>query len=291
MIIVKISGGLGNQLFQYGFGKYLAQRLNTKVFYDFQTIKNYHHFTQREIGLTSYKCQLEIASKDEINKMKFFTHGILERIERKIVKKYPILFSKYFVEQASHIITDSKYLRDNCYYDGYWQSYKYLAPIINILHNEIRLKPAYVEQKIDLINEIENSQSVSIHIRRGDYITIKQNFDRFGVCSKNYYEEAIKHLEENLTNPVFYIFSDDLDWAKENFVGSQYIFISDNNPAEDLYLMSNCKHNIIANSTFSWWSAWLNQNPEKIVIAPKQWYKGKLNETIKDLIPSEWIRI
>lgn len=291
MIIVKISGGLGNQLFQYAFGKYIASQLNTKVLYDIQTIKNFNHFTPRSIGLTFFECQIEIASKNEIKKMKLFTHGFMERIERKIAKSYPFLFSKYFVEQSSHTITNSRYLRDNCYYDGYWQSYKYLEPLISVLRNEIRLKPASQEQKTDLINEIENSQSVSIHIRRGDYITIKKNYNLFGICSKKYYTDAIQYIEGKINNPIFYIFSDDLSWAKENFNGSQYIFVKGNIPAEDLYLMSRCKYNIIANSSFSWWGAWLNTNSDKLVIAPAQWYNPKLKITTNNLIPETWIQI
>jgi hypothetical protein len=288
---VKITGGLGNQLFQYSFGKHLAQKLNTKVLFDIQTNKSFKDFTPRKIELTFFECQIEIVSKKDKKKMKFFSYGIMERIERTIAKKYPHYFKTYFVEQATHEILNSNQLKDNCYFDGYWQSYKYLVPIESILHNELKLKYPLQLKMNDFLNEITNSQSVSIHIRRSDYITIKQNFDRFGICSKKYYENAILYIKKYFADPIFYIFSDDLDWVKENFIGSQYIFITDNKPAEDLYLMSKCKHNIIANSTFSWWGAWLNQNPEKIVIAPKQWYKGKLNETLKDLIPPEWIRI
>lgn len=291
MVIVKISGGLGNQLFQYCFGQYLAKRLNTKVLYDIQTTKNINDFTIRAIGLTYFECQLEIALKKEIKKMKFFTGGILERLERKIAQKCPHFLKPYFVEQATHEILNSNQLKDNCYYDGYWQSYKYLVPIESIIHHEVKLKYPLQVKINDFLNEIINSQSVSIHIRRSDYITIKQNFDRFGICGKKYYENAILYIKKYFADPIFYIFSDDLDWARENFVGSQYIFVSGNNPAEDLYLMSNCKHNIIANSTFSWWGAWLNPNKEKIVIAPKKWYNDKLNNSTIELIPETWIRM
>lgn len=291
MIIVKISGGLGNQLFQYYFGQYLSQKLNTKVLYDIQTIKSISNFTPRALDLSLLNFPLEIASKKDKRKINCFTSGVLDRIARKIAKKTPFLFNKYFVESSLHGTIHYNKLKDNCYYDGYWQSYKYLDPAKTIFLNANNLITSLTEGKTTLINQILNYPSISIHIRRGDYITVQKNFEYFGVCNKKYYEEAILYIIEKVNNPIFYMFTDDLDWAKENFIGSQYIFITGNNPVEDLYLMSKCKHNIIANSTFSWWGAWLNLNKDKIVIAPKKWYKGKLNSVTTDLIPSSWIQL
>jgi hypothetical protein len=291
MVIVKIWGGLGNQLFQYNFGKYLASQLSTKVLYDIQIINNHRGFTPRDLNITLINIQLEIASKEDINKMKDCTNGFLSRIERKLAQKFPHLFSSFQVESTPHNIIDSHNLKDNCYYDGYWQNYQYLMTMELIFQNEFSLKSPLSENLKESVEKIKSSQSISIHIRRGDYISIKKNYKFYGVCSKIYYENAIQFITRNLFKPTFYIFSDDLSWAKENFIGHQYNFITGNQPAEDLYLMSLCKHNIIANSTFSWWGAWLNQNAEKIVIAPKQWYNGELNKNTVDLIPSSWIRM
>ena len=136
-----------------------------------------------------------------------------------------------------------------------------------------------------------NSLSISIHIRRGDYLSNTKNSKLYSVCDLKYYKNATEHFTKTYPNPVFYVFSDDIDWAKTNFTGGQFIFISGNRPSEDMYLMSRCRHNIIANSTFSWGAAWLNQNRGKIVIAPINWYRGKLNEYSRNLVPENWIRI
>lgn len=292
MIIVKISGGLGNQLFQYAFGRYLACQLNTFVEYDIQTIQNAKNFTKRSLGILDFNIQIDIASKKNIGKLKYFTQGIFVRIERKLSQKLPILFKSYFVESGLHSEIDKMYIKDNCYYDGYWQSFRYLETNRNLLIEQISISKISEEDKLLLINnQINNSPSISIHIRRGDYISIKKNSDIFHVCSMAYYDKAIAYFKDRYINPKFHVFTDDIEWAKMNFVGNQFNFVVGNEPAEDMILMSRCKHNIIANSTFSWWGAWLNTNEQKIVIAPKQWYIGDLNKLTVNLIPDTWIRI
>lgn len=138
-----------------------------------------------------------------------------------------------------------------------------------------------------------------MHIRRGDYL-LKANQQLFAECSLQYYIASIQEVLTRVENPVFYVFSNDVNWVKDNLVkvfdkGTEFVFVDNSaltkSPVADLYLMSLCKSNIIANSTFSWWGAWFNNNPHKIVIAPKNWYNGALNETTKDLIPAEWIRL
>jgi hypothetical protein len=186
-----------------------------------------------------------------------------------------------------------KNIRDDCYYDGYWQSEKYFKPVENELRNELKLILNLNCENAKLLDDISNSESVSMHIRRGDYITVKNNFRRFAICSLEYYKQCMDLFVNKLNNPIFYVFSADVDWAKDNFKGDQFRFIVYNLdcPDIDLFLMSRCKNNIIANSSFSWWGAWLNQNNEKIVIAPKNWYNGKINDSAIDLIPETWIRI
>jgi len=185
-----------------------------------------------------------------------------------------------------------KYFKDNCYYDGYWQMYKYINGIEKSILREINLNNLLSRTNVDLLHEIQNCESVSIHIRRGDYLSVKSNSNLFYSCDRKYFEQAINIIRKYNSESRFYIFSDDINWAKANIVAHDCFYVSGNNALVDLYLMSHCKHNIIANSTFSWWGAWLNENRNKIVIAPKQWYKGtKLNETTKNLIPDEWKRI
>ena len=179
----------------------------------------------------------------------------------------------------------------NSYYDGYWQCYEYIDDVKDVLLNEIKIPTDFYSKHNDILNEFNTSNSVAIHIRRDDYINIKANEELFEVCDMNYYEQAMQIIEKKINAPKYLIFTQDKDWAKENFKGKNFEFVEENSAIEDMLLMSMCKHNIIANSTFSWWSAWLNQNPDKIVVAPKKWYKGKRNLTTKSLIPENWHRI
>jgi hypothetical protein len=143
------------------------------------------------------------------------------------------------------------------------------------------------------IKKIENNNSVSIHVRRGDFFKNKKRIQRYGnICTNSYYKKAINIIKHKINDPIFLVFSDDIDWAKQNFTGSNFIFVDWNkgkSSYRDMHLMSLCKHNIIANSTFSWWGSWLNNNENKVVISP-----SKMNNKHKDfsqLFPEKWVRI
>jgi len=293
MIIIKLTGGLGNQLFQYAFGRYLSMRFNTELKIDAQTKGNSHSFTNRSIGIYNFSINAKLATQTEIKQFKYFSKGVFERLERKILQKVPIINKKYLV-QSSHVFDfNMKYIRDNCYYDGYWQSEKYFKPIESMIREEFDYKRILCDENSELLKDILKRESISIHIRRGDYLSIKTNSELFSICSMEYYIKAIDYFLDICKNPYFYIFSDDIDWAMSNFKGEQFRIIDNNlnNPEIDLFLMSKCKHNVIANSSFSWWGAWLNANPSKVVIAPKKWYNGELNDESTDLIPSEWMKM
>lgn len=289
MIIVKISGGLGNQLFQYAFGRYVSESLQVEVKYDLQTNLKIRDFTIRDCGLADLNLPFDQASTAEIERFRFFYSGFLSRLERKVNQFIPFNIH-LIIEKGQHLVLPVGKLKDNCYYDGYWQSYKYLTELRNELISqvgEIQLGIKAVEWK----KMIQTSISISIHIRRGDYISIKKNTDIFQVCGIDYYLSAINYIKGKITNPHFFIFSDDLAWAKENFQGVQFTFVEGNKPHEDMYLMSLCQHNIIANSTFSWWGAWLNSNYGQLVVAPKHWYVEQLNINIDNFILDKWIRL
>ena len=285
MVIVKISGGLGNQLFQYAFGVYIANTLNVVVKYDIQTKLSIRDFTVRNFGLESL--ELDIATQEEINKNRIFSVGFLSRIERKLVLLFPLSNRNYLIERGIHKFMDYCYLNDNCYYDGYWQCLQYASLINkNSLFNTLFFNP-----NESIINQIQNLESISIHIRRGDYISIKKNKEIYHICEIDYYTSAIDYISSKCIRPMFFIFSDDIEWAKKNFSSANYMFVNGNEPLMDLYLMSLCKHNIIANSTFSWWAAWFNTYSNKIVTAPAKWYKGNLNDNMNEFIPKAWIRL
>ena len=187
------------------------------------------------------------------------------------------------------------HIRENSYHVGYFQSFKYFEGIESILKETFTIKSEkseYFLTNSKLINSFENS--ISIHIRRGDY-TLDRNIDYIGLCSLSYYYNALNFLKEGLNTYEVFIFSDDLIWVKENFKGTNFNYLSNpnsNSSYEDLKLMSLCKNNIISNSTFSWWAAWLNSDENKKIIAPKTWFKNQsLNNQYSDIIPEDWIKI
>lgn len=289
MVIIKITGGLGNQLFQYSFGKYIEKSLDGNVKYDTQTNLQANNFTKRTLDLKKFKVNLPIASDQEIKTFLKFRTGFFWRLERKFNQILGKLNSKYLVQKNAHC---SKLpTKDNAYYDGYWQCYEYLDDVRDLILEQIKAPESFYEKHQNLLNQMQNSDSVAIHVRRDDYINIKVNASLFEVCDVDYYNEAVNTISKNLNNPQFFIFSQDEEWVEDNFAGDNFQYIKGNSTIDDLLLMSHCKHNIIANSTFSWWSAWLNNNSDKNIIAPKKWYKGKRNIETKNLIPKNWLRI
>jgi hypothetical protein len=175
--------------------------------------------------------------------------------------------------------------------DGYWQTENYLIDIKDTILNDFQLKLPLRNELKEIALKISDSNSVSIHIRRGDYAQDKKTNAHHGTCSLEYYQEAIKLITEKIQNPIFYIFSDDIEWVKENLkINYPKYHVEGNKGFEDMELMKNCKHNIIANSSFSWWAAWLNTNKEKIIIAPKNWLNNPKFDT-SDVVPNSWIKI
>lgn len=286
MKIIAIKGGLGNQLFQYAFGRYLSVKTGDVVRID-NGISCHKQDTYRKYTLDKFNITLNLATLGEIKKNKYYFQ-IIRRIWHGIKSR---------IFKIHNLGWDEKILTSKIkYFDGYWQSYKYLDPIRDILLKEITLKNPLTEGNLvwkGIINKAENS--VSLHVRRGDYVQNPKTNAYHGTCDMEYYKKALEKVAQilNSKNIEIFVFSDDIEWARHNLkFPYQTYFIS--NPAaldyEEMYLMSLCKHNIIANSTFSWWGAWLNQNPSKIVIGPKQWLKNKTADEL-DILPKEWIRI
>lgn len=271
--VVKFKGGLGNQMFQYAFYLALKKRhpLTLFLFDNEYTLCCHHGITlESAFGITLAK------------RNKWF---------RRLRQHFPIVIRKaHRVEQKSSLQYNEKYLSESwlvAWYEGYWQSEKYF----NLVANKVRETFCFCE---DLMNKhtlhmakmLRNGNYVSIHIRRGDYLNLA---DYFGLCDIAYYKKAIDHFKQFLSNPIFVIFSDDIQWAKDIFQYDEVIFVDWNKGKDswqDMYLMSCCKHNIVANSSFSWWGAWLNTNKDKIVVAPHRWFRYSPNY---DIIPEQWI--
>ncbi len=292
MIITKLKGGLGNQMFQYAAGRVLAVTNKQPLLLD---VNNYQedplmtNKSPRSLSLLKFNLEpnTQIATNKQIIYVKY-PLGLISRVYRYLDKK---LFRNFYVDAHMKML---KQKEENVYLEGYFQSEKNFLGIREQLLKEFTLKNELLSSEVvSLYQEIEHSNSISIHIRRGDYAEDSSTNKYHGLCSPAYYQRAIDYISKEVSSPIFYIFSDSETWAKENLnfpAGS--VFVSDHgfSAEQDLCLMSKCKHNIIANSSFSWWGAWLNSNENKIVIAPKNWLR-KGDGPHKNIIPESWIRL
>lgn len=300
MIIVRLEGGLGNQMFQYALGRHLSLINKTELKFDLSGLdkKNYAPgMVQRELRLTVFDTLINIASEQEIRDV--VTSGIskVENLIYKIQRRSTIpYFRKNELFENTWFKFDKNMLRagKNVHLTGYWQSFHYFKAIREVLLNEFTFKEYPNQHHYPFSKSIHEQNSVSLHIRRGDYINNSDTLKLHGICSTDYYQAAVKEISRRIKKPVFYIFSDDINWVKENFsIDYPCIYVSETEQQKDyfdMHLMSTCKHNIIANSSFSWWGAWLNRNPYKIVLAPKKWMADHGINT-NDLVPENWIRL
>lgn len=287
MIITKISGALGNQMFQYAAGRAVALKNKTELKLDISSYPDLRY--GRLFSLNFFKINATIATKEEIKK--------LRPSENFITKKSPKLtrlfssFAKSYVNEiySKGIIPDEK---GDLYLEGYWQNENYFSDFSGQIRRDFELKLPPGKEESDILKRINISNSVGVHVRRGDYV--KRGID---VCGVKYYQRAVAYLIKNVEDPKFFVFSEypeDLDWARNNlklqncvYVHRKSLGIDKTKDFEDLRLMSSCKHNIIANSSYSWWGAWLNKNPNKIIVAPDPWFSDLKNS----IVPKQWLKI
>lgn len=290
MIITKLSGGLGNQMFQYAVGRAVAERNKTNLKIDLSGYEHQVGITPRQYELFLFNIQEDFSTSQENKKIKGLEfNSLVKRVLNKLHIK--LGGSNYVVEKHHNFDPAILKLEDNVYLEGYWQTEKYFSDIADIIRSEFTLKDRYNNLNSEILNKIDSYNSVSMHIRRGDYVSNQETSEYHGICSLEYYQKAISLIAKKSPNPVVFIFSDDLKWCEENLkIDWPIVFVEGNKGYEDLIMMSRCKHNIIANSSFSWWGAWLNNNPNKIVIAPGQWFADKSINTI-DVVPEYWIKI
>lgn len=281
MIIVQLRGGLGNQLFQYALGRHLAFLNQAELKLDVSLFNEVNSWTYRTYSLNDFNIKATLATKNEINRLRGHWGGFV-----------PFLGpQKSIVEPHFHFYAPVLSFKDAVYLDGYWQSEKYFIDIADVIREDLTPKVSGSDTYEILKESITQCNAVSVHIRRGDYVTNSTANRYFKPCEVKYYQQAIQYLVKYISNPVFFVFSDDILWAKANFkIDFPTHFVEGNSAQEDLWLMASCGYQIIANSTFSWWGAWLNQQPDKIVIAPQTWFSTKRFDT-KDLLPESWIQI
>jgi hypothetical protein len=275
MIVVRISSGLGNQMFQYALCRVFMEK-GIQVKADTSSFEKKNERRRYELDKI-FGIKMPVASAAE--------KGMMNAISKVAYKVSGIPYKEQHTEFGMY--NKSIPEKKNGYINGYWQSEKYFWHIREKIRQAFQFPPAVDEQNIRLLEQIRLSNAVSMHVRRTDYI----NGLNWGL-QPGYYHNAIELLKSRVDNPQFFIFSDDIPWARQNFKGDNFFFVDFNsgeNSFRDMQLMSACDHHIIANSTFSWWGAWLNPSPGKIVVAPDVWLPH-INGT-RDIIPAGWIQL
>ena len=287
MIYTAIHGGLGNQMFQYAIARSLSFYYKVPFKLDLVKMENYN---LREFSLDLLNVSANVANRSEVKKYhnSKYKDYLLRQLYRKNIKLTNKIFEKNEFQYNEIIFENS-----DVYLDGYWQSYKYFENIRDILLEEFSLKSDFNLNNQSVLKNIKASNSISIHIRRGDYLLNNTNRNLYCVYGIKYYFDAIAFLSKKIDNAHFFIFSDDLDWARKEIIIPNATFVDANckeNFENDMFLMSKCKHNIIANSSFSWWGAYLGSGTGKVIVPP-QWFGPKGPQDIQDLIPEKWMKI
>lgn len=284
MIIVELKGGLGNQMFQYALGRHLAIKNKTSLVLDASGYKR-DNLREYKLGVLNISARLANTLETKV----FKRANKYQKTLNKLGLNY-----RYVVEKERYFNKSLLKLRGNIYLNGYWQSEKYFKDIGDMIRQDLTLKPLLRGKNKTIAKRMDECDSIGLHVRRGDYVSDPKTSKILVTCQPKYYYRAVKYITKKVRKPVFFIFSDEIGWAKKNLKFSYPTIYIDNNGSdkdyEDLRLMTICKHNIISNSTFSWWAAWLNTNKDKIVIAPKNWFEDVSINT-KDLIPKSWTRI
>lgn len=292
MIISQIIGGLGNQMFQYAAGRSLSLQRGQPLHLDIAGFIDHELHQGFELQRV-LDCPVEIASKTEIcNILGWQSPAPIRRLAAlpgmAIFRPKELLVEPHF-----HYWPEIGQASQNCYLVGYWQSEKYFSAVAPVIRADFTFRNPLAERNAELAEQIGSVTAVSLHVRRGDYAHHPKTLAMHGLCSLDYYSAAIRHISRSLARPYFFIFSDDVLWVKDNLqIDFPCQYVTHNQGAasyNDMHLMSLCKHHIIANSSFSWWAAWLNPDPDKIVIAPKKWFATSLNTS--DLLPTSWVTL
>lgn len=292
MITVRLHGGMGNQMFQYAVGRALAIKNNTKLELDIEYLEDRSwrpKFLQKKFVFREYDLIIFNIKVDGIRK-KSKIH-FLRKYFIAIDLFYRRIFKPRGTEKSFGFDPNILYLSGNIYLDGKFQSYKYFENIQDVIKKDFTLKNSLPENIEKLKQEILNINSLCVHVRRGDFVGNKLH----EVVDNDYYNNAIRQIERREKIDKIYVFSDDIIWCKENLKFNHNTqFVEDEFRGEKsighFSLMVACKHFIIPNSTFSWWAAWLSDSPQKVVIAPKNWFKDTSMD-YSDIYPPDWIRM
>jgi len=293
MLLSNIIGGLGNQMFQYAVGRACSIRTGMELRLATDMFEGYTLHQGFELKRV-FDVPASVASAEDIRSVLGWKRSVpLRRIIGRL--NWNILSGpKFVVEGAARTRELCDGGQRSFYLQGYWQSERYFRDCEREIRADFTFGRQLSSKNSERLDAIRSSQSVSIHVRGADYLSNAKNRSIYAKCGTQYYTAAIRHMRERLPAARFFVFSDDRAWVQEVLQQEcpEMEIITDNKGPEsyvDMQLMSACKNHVIANSTFSWWAAWLNDNPDKIVIAPARWYEGGLDEA--ELVPEQWMRL
>lgn len=281
MVISRITSGLGNQLFQYACGRALSLRHGVPLKLDLQ---NFQDFKNRRYALDVFALEATEAAPEEVRE--FLKNDTLwqrlrtPRAKRRVRRETGLGFDETILRAGPDV-----------YLSGYWQSPRYFEDVETELRRELVWRKPPRPSTQDFLEKISATKAVAIHVRRGDYVSNPGYAKRFGALPLAYYERALRHLAERETDLHAVIFSDEPVWVKVNFPRLIPFTVAEGNEAtEDLRVMTACRRHVIANSTFSWWGAWLAPFPDKTVLAPARFFNDPILPD-RDLVPEEWVRV
>jgi Glycosyl transferase family 11 len=293
MILIRLMGGLGNQLFQYAAGRALALRNRAPLKLDLTLLEDRNggeHAVFRNFELGAFLIEAEFATTDEIRYFNPTPKTLFGRIGHRLKKSF--LPNRVYLEQGRTFDPTIPELPAPMCIVGSLQSERYFAPISRQLREELTFRDTLCDTARPIATAIDAGESVAVHVRRGDYVSNPHYCALLGAVEPDYYKSAFTFIESRLTNPHYFIFSDDISWCRQHFMSDHSLTFVDAEATggaaiQDLMLMSSCRHFIIPNSTFGWWGAWLGKDPDKLVIAPRKWSKsGQLDSS--DRIPESW---
>lgn len=286
MVISVLAGGLGNQLFQYAFGFSVAHQLNTVLRLERHLLENQPLARLRQYTPRIY--ELDTFTIEEVSATGYDTLSCLSK--SLFASQKAVILRESSVNSLSRLsppITDAVCI-------GYWQSESYFENVSDQLRQQLVFQKPISDATRAIADAIKTAgtMSVFLHVRRGDYIVNSKANQHHGVCDEQYYQRAVNYLRERVANPHFFVFSDDQGWAQQTLKEMLYpaTFIEHNQGADnwqDMYLMSLCTHAIIANSSFSWWGAWLNPVRQRVIVAPRRWFMST-NLSLPPVTPANW---
>lgn len=292
MVITNLIGGLGNQMFQYAAGRALSLKRDLPFRLDISGFANYGLHQGFELRRL-FSSTAEIANEADVSGVLGWQSSPV--IRRVVSRPSMVAFRRksFVVEPHFQYWPGIKNVSSDCYLAGYWQSEKYFSEVATRIRSDFSFQRPLKHENAELAKKIDRTSAVSLHVRRGDYVNNVKAAATYHLCSLDYYNASIRYVADRVWKPYFYIFSDDITWVKNNLkMGFPCQYVDNNQGADsynDMRLMSMCQHHIIANSSFSWWGAFLNSSVEKIVVAPNRWFSNEINTL--DLIPESWVKL